>query len=664
MHPVIQRLKERKLVQWTLAYLAGAWATLEILETLRGIFGWGVVVAHAALALLGLGLVATWILAWYHGEQGRQRISGSELIWLTAVMTLAGGVLVWLRPPTTPTSTTRQPRIVVLPLENLGEPEDEYFADGMTDEISSRLAEVPQLSVIGRTSAMQYKATDKSLERIGQELGVEYVLGGTVRWSTSGEARRLRITPELIRVEDESQIWSDRYDATFEDVFAVQSRIAQRVVAELGIRLGSGAGGDGREVSRPTASPDAYEAYLRGNALYARCVTLPCDESARAATYFREAVELDPEFAAAWARLSLTLNFTFEAPPAEAVEAAENAMRLAPTLPSAHVAAGVLQYMVRVEERDNELAEASLRRALQLQPGHPEALRWLGIVLRRQGRMEEAVELLARAADLDPRNPALQYDTGATYVRLRQPDDAERYMERYLALEPNRILGYRYLAIIHRMRGSVPEEVQDRAMRSVDVLTLFGQTQQFMGFVYAGHLLCDGCEATLRDSLSHRRAPSDDESSNWHRAMDWGRTVWLAGDSIEGRRYLEIAARQAESAAASTERTDPHPLQELGVIYALLGEEGRSIASAREALDLVDPVSMDPMGTPGRLNTLAEAYARFGHVNEALGHLETLLAMPSLVSAPLVRINPAWDRVRDDPRLEALLERYPEPVVR
>ena len=314
---------------------------------------------------------------------------------------------------------TVPPRIVVLPFENLGSPEDEYFADGMTEEIISRLSAVSGLLVISRTSAMQYKGTEKAIRQIGEELNVQYALEGTVRWERAGEGYgRVRITPQLIRVADDTHLWSDRYDRAIESVFEVQSDIAGQVVGQLHVRLLKPE--EGALNTRPTDNMEAYEAYLRGQQNFS---LNDYDQILLTITMYERAVELDPEFAVAWANLSMRhsrLYFTgLDRTPerrAAVRRATERSLELDPALPEGHNALGFYYYRV---DGDYERALEEFARTLAIRPNDTDALGGRAYVLRRQGRWEESVRLLERVLDVSPRDATLAYNLSTNLIYLR-----------------------------------------------------------------------------------------------------------------------------------------------------------------------------------------------------------------------------------------------------
>ncbi len=256
--------------------------------------------------------------------------------------------------------------IVVLPFENLGAPEDEYFANGTTDAITARLASVSGLGVISRQSAIQYKKTTKSIKQIGEELGVDYILEGTVQRERPGDpTSRVRVIPQLIRVADDTHVWADTYDETMTEVFRVQSDIAERVAAQLDVALLEP---ERRAIEkRPTENLAAYEAYLRGWDYY--WTTGGVADAELSVQFFQKAVSTDPQFAEAWAGLASAyheLYWSYDRPEALAqeTEAAKRAQELAPDLPETHLALGSVAYA----QRDFDKALEHFERAQRLQP--------------------------------------------------------------------------------------------------------------------------------------------------------------------------------------------------------------------------------------------------------------------------------------------------------
>src|SRR2546425_458958 len=346
------------------------------------------------------------------GRSWRRRSAYAGVVALVALAAFGVFVRFHARSQTSPAPARKM--LVVLPFENLGRPEDEYFADGMTEEVTARLAGLHGLGVIGRTSAIQYKRTTKTIPQIGQELGVEYILEGTVRWEKPPHGpNRVRVTPQLIRVSDASHVWANVYDAALADVFAVQSTIARQVAETLDVTLLA----PEREAlaAKPTTNLEAYDYYLRGKDYDARNYV---EEDARLAVrMYQRAVQLDPRFALAYAALArahLFLSWIFdqtgELPKAQA--ALGRAQQLGPELAETHLALGYYYYW---GSRDYDRALEQFGWVRERQPNDPDVISAIGYIRRRQGRWAEAVSNLIRAAELDPRSHSLFFDLGQTY---------------------------------------------------------------------------------------------------------------------------------------------------------------------------------------------------------------------------------------------------------
>jgi TolB-like protein/predicted Ser/Thr protein kinase len=333
---------------------------------------------------------------------------------LVVIVALAPGILRRYFPTSGERSAAERAMLVVLPFDNLGAPEDEYFADGITEEITSRLATLHELGVISRTSAVTYKNTSKTIKQIGQELQVDYVLEGTVRWDRSGDGiSRVRVTPQLIRVADDTHLWSERYDRELQNVFGIQSDVSEQVVQQLGIALLKPA----RLAlqARPTENLAAYQAYLKG--LDYSQQEMYSEENWRLVIQmFERAVELDPAFAVAYVELSEAhsemVNLGFDRTP-ERVEmakaAVDEALRLQPDLPDAHLALGYYYYWC-LHEYDKALAAFGV--AAERLPSESAILAATAWIKRRQGHWRESLDLAERAFALSPRDAALARELG------------------------------------------------------------------------------------------------------------------------------------------------------------------------------------------------------------------------------------------------------------
>jgi tetratricopeptide (TPR) repeat protein len=256
---------------------------------------------------------------------------------------------------------------------------------------------------------------------------------------------------------------------------------------------------------------------------------------------------------------------------------------------------------------------------------------------------------------LDPRDERAQYDAGITYQRLHRYDEAERYLKRHLALGPANSVGYRRLAVLQLMRdGDTAAARATIANAGYGIILGF---DNIVGSIELHRLWCGDCKAAAREHLNRSGQPEPDPLGPWHPYMTTGRLHRLSGDDILARAYLDSAVRVAEAQIQSALRKDPHAHQDLAVVLALLGRTNEAINAAREAVRL-DPTSRNALDGPGRLTTLAEILAIFGDEQAALEQLETLFSIPSHYTVPFVRVYPVWDRFRDNPHFQALLNKY------
>jgi serine/threonine-protein kinase len=590
---------------------------------------------------------------------GQQReASRTYLRWVTlgGIAVVVAMVAVWQLAPRSEVhdSTEEIPRIVVLPFDNLGSPDDEYFADGMTEEIISRLSAVSGLHVISRTSAMHYKRTDKAIDEIGEELNVQYALEGTVRWERAGEGYgRVRITPQLIKVADDRDLWSERYDRAIESVFEVQSDIASQVVEQLHVSLLKP-----EEVAldaRPTDNPEAYQAYLRG--LHYSTDPLDLKDVKLSAAMLERAVELDPGFAVAWAHLSResTLLYSqFGRSPERreaARRAAERALEIDPSLPEGHWALGIYYFMCH---RDDERALGALNRALAIRPSFADAKKYVASVLSRQGRWAEAIEQLNSGFALDPKNVTIAIRLSASYHWTRDFQQADRFIDLSISLAPDVATGYFRKCSQLWQRGKFQEARQ--ALESAPVKDPI--LDQWMLELDLGERRF---EAALAKSFEipasvYVDAWGQERGERLH-ALEQCRCYHFLGD----RQGVQTACGRARLLYEEMLREDPEfydwSTGGLGAIYAYLGLKDEAIREAKRGVALL-PVSRDALGGTGRVLNLAQIYAWVDEPDAAIDQLEYLLSIPGHLSVGALRHHPDWDPLRDHPRFQALLEKY------
>jgi TolB-like protein/tetratricopeptide (TPR) repeat protein len=541
-------------------------------------------------------------------------------------------------------------RIVVLPFENLGAAEDAYFADGLADEIRSKLTGLPGLAVIARASANHYRETTKTPTEIAQELGVRYLLAGTVRWQGSGAAARIRVTPELVAITGggaPTTGWQDTFEADLRDVFEVQGDIAKRVTQALELQLNDKE--RERLAERPTAKVEAYEAYLRGRQIErggAGAIT-----QRRAGAQYEQAVALDPRFAAAWAALSMARTHEhingLPSPElaAAARVAAEKARELDRELPEAELALGDYYRMV---EFDAQRALDVYTRGLRKAPDHPDLLARSAAAEQYLGRWEEAIAPLQRARSLDPHSWRIALYLGDSLAFLGRPEQAREAYDKGLDAAPaNSSLVFRK-AVTYLIAGdlagargviaALPKEVERTAL-----VATFGRGE-----------LQWSLEARDQELLL-RLTPA---------AFGDDRTAWvsarlgvyaLRGDREKVREHAEIARREIEKQLAVTPDF-PGLHADHGMALAYLGRSEEAVRAAERAVALL-PVERNAFRGPEMLDSLARIHVLAGNHDAAIDLLERLVALPFRLSPAWLRIDPRYDPLRGNPRFERLVAR-------
>ncbi len=434
---LVQRLKERKLVQWVLAYLAGAWLVLQVLALLADTYDWAPIVMRSVPVLLAGGLLATLVLAWYHGEQGRQRVSGMELLALALVFVVAGAGVGWVQRSSpnadtaTPDEDAPDPRsVAVLPFAVTGaDSGSAYLGDGIAEEILDALAQVPGLRVSARTSSFQFRDPEVQIPDIARELRVAMVLEGTIR--QSGDL--LRISVRLVDAAGFRR-WSDRFDTDAAELFEVQSTIARTVAdaLEAGVLTE-----DAPALVRSAPATAAHDLYLQGLFFWNRRTP---QYVLRAIDLFEQAIALEPAYARAHAGVALAWSVVHQQArdirPEDAYRRAEEAARRAidldPRLPDAYAALGYSYYW---QWRWSDALDA-LRRALDLNPNHSTARQWYGELLAQLGRAEEAEAQLRQAVALDPLSPVAHGNLGLVLLINGRTQEAIAQLEATLRMDP------------------------------------------------------------------------------------------------------------------------------------------------------------------------------------------------------------------------------------
>jgi serine/threonine-protein kinase len=608
-------------------------------------------IADAGIAIretLSLGLLGKNVPA----PAGRLR--RIALLAAAVLIIVAAGIAAWLIPgkPGVPYST--QIRVVVLPFENLGPTEDEYFAAGVTDEITTRLAGIHGLRVISRQSAMQYKRSEKSVEVIARELQVDYILEGTVqRERPSDPNSRVRIRPQLIRVSDDIHVWSDIYDNDMREVFRLQSDVAEQVAQALDITLLEP---ERRALtSRPTENMEAYDYYLRGNEYFHRSVL---ENDVRIAMrMYEKAVELDPTFALAHAQLSrahLVMCWFYydrsEQRLEMAKQAVDKALQLNPNLAEVRLALGHYYYHAHL---DCDRALKEFETARKSQPSSSEVAGWISFVQRRLGKFEQALGNIKQAYELDPLSSFLAREVGETYIYLRNYPEAERWYERAISLRPDVAVPYNRKSWLHVLwQGST------KKARAVLQEALANGKPAEEPWIIDLLVILDVYDRNYQEALDRLSAiPQDLDNMRYFMPL-----VQRYGQIYTYMNKNELATKYYDEARSFLEaKVQQHPEDarfhsSLGITYAGLGRKQDAIREGRLGVELL-PVAKDAGRGAFRVEDLARIYVMVGEHDGAIDQIEYLLSVPGEMSIPLLRLDPAWDPLREHPRFKKLLER-------
>jgi serine/threonine-protein kinase len=585
--------------------------------------------------------------------QGRRRRLMVTAAVAVAVLALATGGRRLLHLLLRPAAPPPIPVVAVLPFKNLGPADDQYFADGLTEEITSRLAGIPGLRVISRTSADQYRNSTKRLRQVGAELGAAYVLEGSVRWerATAGPGR-LRVTPQLIRVSDDGHLWSGRYDAEVVRVFDVQTGIAEKVTAALNVALGT-AQRDAMTIGG-TSDPDAYDYYLRGNDYLARGYGQTTLASAR--QLYEEAVKRDPRFALAFARLAnahiQTYWFGHDRTPARlalAKAAADSAAALAPGLAEAHLALGYYHYR---GFRDYDQAMQHFEAARRLRPPTAELYSAIAAVERRRGHWDAAIEAFTEAVRHDPRSNIRLFDLGSTLNLVRRHPEAESALNRAIALAPDWPQPYAekaqtYLAWrgdLAAGRAALLEAIGRAGLGQLGP-SLASNDQTVSSLITS-----DSAFTPLIDALALQQFTGDTVRYYFIKAEHAG---------FQGRRGAEQAyADSLRGVLEGRLRMDPEApylLSWLGIAHALLGHRAEAVELGERSAALL-PVSQDALAGPYVAAALARIYMLVGRPERATAILAGLLEIPSPITRAGLRADPLWAPVRRHPSFAALVD--------
>ena len=546
--------------------------------------------------------------------------------------------------------------LVVLPFENLGPPEDEYFADGMTDELTNRLSALYGLDVISRASAIQYKKTNKTIRHIKQELAVDYALTGTVRWDKApGQKARVRVSPQLVRALDDTQIWSKTYEQAIEDIFAIQTGIAEEVVKQLDLTLLE----PERNAleARPTKNLEAYDCYLRALDHWRKgSQSLDVQEYRLAIEIEEKAIQLDPNFVGAYINLFYIHSWMFFGGDdrtadrlAKSKAALDKALELEPNLPEAKEALAWYYYRGFLDyDRALEILESVQKARPNISP------ELLGYIQRRQGKWEESLATLERAFRLNPRSSDLAKEVGTCNMNLRRYEEADSWFDRALSIDPEDLNtkswkglnSYYWKGVLDEPRAILKTFPRGRLADYTWIIVEMGDRNYKAALDRLGSLSFDAYE--LQDIY-------------FHKDLAYAGVFYALKEFSAMKSHADLA-RVALEKTVREHRDDARYRSALGQAYAFLGRKEDAIREGNQAVSIC-PISKDALAGPTYVADLAGIYVIVGDLESAIDKLDYLMSIPAGgdVSVNSLKKDPRWDPLRDQPRFKQLIEKYSKP---
>src|SRR5213080_776825 len=552
-------------------------------------------------------------------------------------------------------SAVPEKSIAVLPFENRSQDKDDaYFADGIQDEILTRLAKIADLKVISRTSTQHYKSAPDNLSEIGKQLGVAHILEGSVQ--KSGDA--VRVNVQLIKAANDSHLWADTFDRKLTDIFSVESEVAKAIAEQLRAKL------TGQEeqviAAKPTDNPEAYDAYLRGLAYTLKTAATPAN-SFGAQKYLREAVRLDPKFALSWALLSFVeargyITATLQPTVAlreEARQAAETALTLQPNLGEAVLAKGSYHYFCL---KDYDTAVRYFEQARQLLPNSSKIPEALAYVERRRGQWDRSESYFIEAERLDPRNAYLLTQHAYSYICLRRFPEAMRKLDQVLDIIPDDVDTLAEKAGIAQAEGDLPRAAALLAPlhpNADDASALETQVYQ---------AILERRPEQIIPRLKEILAKPDPALGYVNGALrfDLGWAQEVAGDHAVAQETWRQARSELESFLKEQPENDLL-IGDLALTNMGLGDKAAALALAERAI-AANPIEKDAADGPMPIEIFARVAARMGEPDHAIAALQKLLSIPYEgalaanvpLTPALLRLDPMFDPLRNDPRFQKL----------
>jgi TolB-like protein/Tfp pilus assembly protein PilF len=689
-HSFFMELKRRNVYKVAVAYTVVGWLLVQVATQVFPFFeipNWAV---RLVVVLLILGFPVVLILSWAFEitPEGIKRESeietdksithhtGRKIVALTIVLGMAAAGLLAFQlvrskspsaaavlPSTASNAAVDIPSksIAVLPFENRsGDPDNAYFADGIQDEILTRLAKIADLKVISRTSTQHYKSAPENLPEIARQLGVAHIVEGSVQ--KSGDS--VRVNVQLIKAANDSHLWADTFDRKLTDIFSVESEVAKAIADQLRVKL------TGQEeqviAAKPTDNPEAYDAYLRGVDY-----TLKPSNTASilgAQKYLRDAVKLDPKFALAWALLSITESrgyLTTNLQPTaelreEARQAAETALTLQPNLGEAIMAKGYYHYACL---KDYDSAVRYFERARQFLPNSSQIPESLAYVTRRRGEWDRSEVYFNEAERLDPRNAELLGQHAFSYIGLRRFPEALRKLDQVLDITPDDVDTLALKAYIAQAQGDLPRAGALLAsLRPGADLTQALEIQVYQAIL-------ERQPAPMITRLEEVLAKPDPTLGFYNGELRF--YLGWAQDVAGNHAAAQESWRQARSELEPFLKEQPKNfflIADLALTNMGLGNKAVALALSEQAM-AANPIENDALLGSTPIETLARVAAQLGEPDRAIAALQKLLSIPSssalvagnlTLTPALLRLDPMFDPLRNDPRFQKLCEEKPK----